>query len=67
MNRVLKNLLLLLSLGASWAQAQVSVPIPAFTPYTQQCSAIWPTRQACCPQVLGRNCSTTCRSISPPR
>ncbi len=38
MNRVLKNLLLLLSLGASWAQAQVSVPIPAFTPYTQQCS-----------------------------
>ena len=38
MNHPLKNLLWLLSLSAAVTQAQVSVPMPAFTPYTQQCN-----------------------------
>lgn len=39
MNHQLKIwLVLACGLGSAWAQAQVSVPIPAFTPYTQQCN-----------------------------
>ena len=37
-HRFIKGLIVVLGLGSTWVQAQVSVPIPAFTPYTQQCN-----------------------------